>query len=179
MKQEFEQTRNDVVLRVAEEMALAARTAPKGKGLDLLEIVIVSGEDVKKLSDQTIEVGIRENHLGFQRDGANLLNAQAILLLGTRLERVGLKYCGICGYKNCDDNKAHGSICVLNPNDLGLAIGSAVSKAADYRLDNRIMYSIGKVAVEKNWFSPEVKIAYGIPLSASGKNPFFDRVATK
>jgi len=59
--------------------------------------------------------------------------------------------------------------------DLGIAIGSAVSIAADLRVDNRVMYSVGKAALNVGILGDDVKIAYGIPLSISGKNPFFDR----
>jgi len=50
-----------------------------------------------------------------------------------------------------------------------------VSAAADRRIDCRVMYSIGRAAVDAKLLGKEVKIAYGIPLSATGKNPFFDR----
>ena len=33
----------------------------------------------------------------------------------------------------------------------------------------------GKAAIELGIFGDDVLIAYGIPLSAKGKNPFFDR----
>jgi uncharacterized ferredoxin-like protein len=65
--------------------------------------------------------------------------------------------------------------CVFNTGDLGIAIGSAVSIAADHRVDNRVMYSVGQAVLEMGLFPPEVKIAYGIPLSATSKSPFFDR----
>jgi uncharacterized ferredoxin-like protein len=37
------------------------------------------------------------------------------------------------------------------------------------------MYSAGKAALSLGLFSAGVKIALAIPLSVSGKNPFFDR----
>jgi uncharacterized ferredoxin-like protein len=175
MKKTFSQIKEDTVLDVAQKMALAAQTAPRAKGIDLIETIIINGDDIKKLSNQTEAIGKRENHLGFQRDAENILSADAILLIGTKILQIGLKYCGLCGFKNCDENRSHNGVCVFNPGDMGIAVGSAVSVAADHRLDNRIMYSIGMAAKENGWFSPEVKIAYGIPLSAGPKNPFFDR----
>jgi glycerol-3-phosphate dehydrogenase subunit C len=38
--------------------------------------------------------------------------------------------------------------CAFNSHDLGIAVGSAVSIAADFHADNRVMYSLGKAAVE-------------------------------
>ncbi|MDT8308711.1 MAG: ferredoxin domain-containing protein, partial [Bacteroidales bacterium] len=55
------------------------------------------------------------------------------------------------------------------------AVGSAISVAMDHRVDNRIMYTAGIAAVEMKMLGEAVKIAYGIPLSATSKNPFFDR----
>ena len=48
-------TRNERLLQVANEMMTAARTAPKGKGFDIIEIITISGETIKKLSDSMIK----------------------------------------------------------------------------------------------------------------------------
>ena len=69
-----------------------------------------------------------------------------------------------------------GGRCAFNTIDLGIAIGSAVSIAADNRVDSRVMFSIGKVAEEMNYAEGEDIIWEGIPISVSGKSPFFDRV---
>ena len=58
--------------------------------------------------------------------------------------------------------------------DMGIAMGSAVAIAADERIDNRIMFSIGKVAEEMGYAEGDI-IWNGIPLSISGKSIFFDR----
>ena len=39
--------RHEQVLDIARQMMVAARTAPKGKGIDIIEIALVSGEDIK------------------------------------------------------------------------------------------------------------------------------------
>jgi uncharacterized ferredoxin-like protein len=87
-----------------------------------------------------------------------------------------VKYCGRCGFKDCDEKDKHpGFPCTFNSGDLGIAIDSAVSVAMDHRVDNRVMYTIGQAALEMKILGEEVKIAFGIPLSVSAKNPFFDR----
>ena len=68
-----------------------------------------------------------------------------------------------------------GGVCSFNAGDLGIAVGSAAAMAADFRIDNRIMYTAGKAAIELGLLGEGVEIAYGIPLAAKGKNPFFDR----
>ena len=46
--------RHEHILNVARQMMTAARTAPKGKGIDIIETALVTGEDLKKLSEITI-----------------------------------------------------------------------------------------------------------------------------
>jgi uncharacterized ferredoxin-like protein len=59
--------------------------------------------------------------------------------------------------------------------DLGIAVGSAVKTAQIHNVDNRIMYSGGVAAHNLGLFSKECTVVYAIPLSATGKNIFFDR----
>ena len=49
--------RHEHVLGVARQMMTAARTAPKGKGVDVIEAALVTGEDLKKLSEKMKEAG--------------------------------------------------------------------------------------------------------------------------
>lgn len=65
--------------------------------------------------------------------------------------------------------------CAFNTGDLGIAIGSAVSIAADNRVDNRVMYTVGQAALEMGILGEEVTVAYAIPLSSASKSPYFDR----
>lgn len=160
---------------VAERMCLAARTAPKARGMDLLEIAVLKGDTIGKLSQKMKEIGERESHNTFLRDAENIKSASVIVLIGTKIKAIGLKYCAFCGWPNCAEAEKAGAICAYNTGDLGIAIGSAVSVAMDHRVDNRIMYTVGKAAIELGLLGKEVKVAFGIPLSATGKNPFFDR----
>ncbi|OGB87494.1 ferredoxin [candidate division WOR-1 bacterium RIFCSPLOWO2_02_FULL_46_20] len=165
----------NVVEQVAELMRVAARTAPKARGIDLLEIKVIKGETIKKLSKKMLQIGKAANNNTFLRDGENILKAEAIVLLGTVSRYLGLRLCGYCGYANCAEAEKAKLMCALNTGDLGIAIGSAVSVAMDHRIDNRVMYSVGKTALEMGLLGKEVVAAYGVPLSATGKNPFFDR----
>lgn len=167
--------RVEAVVRVAEEICLAARTAPKARGLDLLEIAVLKGSEIDRLSAKMKEIGTRENHNTFLRDSENIKSAQAIVLIGTRKKVLGLRYCSFCGYPGCDEAERAGAICAYNTGDLGIAVGSAVSVASDRRLDNRVMYSIGRAAIDLKLLGDKVVVAYGIPLSVLAKNPFFDR----
>lgn len=171
------QNKKQSIIDLAFKMMIAARTAPKGKGRDSLEMIVVDGDEIKELSAQLQKMGKETDTAFYHRDGVNILQAEAILLIGTRIQTLGLnEICQLCGFKNCAEKEKHPNTpCVFNTSDLNIAIGSAVALAADMRVDNRIMFSVGKAAQKLNYFSDEVKIVYGIPLSASSKNPFFDR----
>jgi len=170
-------TKHEHSLSMAHQMMVAARTAPKGKGRDTLEMLIIDGDDIRALSQQLHLMGNQHKVEFYHRDADNILNAEAILLIGTRIETLGLnEICQLCGFDNCTEKeKSPNTPCVFNTGDLNLAIGSAVSLAADMRVDNRIMFSVGKAAQAIKLFDNDVKIVYGIPIAISSKNPFFDR----
>ncbi|MFA9423051.1 MAG: ferredoxin domain-containing protein [Sedimentibacter sp.] len=169
--------RSDVIRRTAEKMMTAARTAPKAKGIDNLEISIVQGYTITLLSEKLkklVEEGKGPDY--FVRDAENILKSEVIVLIGTKIKPFGIKYCGFCGFSNCEEKSKHPDIpCALNTGDLGIAIGSAVSIAMDERVDNRIMHSVGIAAVDLKLLGEETKIIYGIPLYIGSKNVFFDR----
>jgi uncharacterized ferredoxin-like protein len=161
--------------RVAEDMILAARTAPKARGLDNLVLAILEPAEIQQLADEMKRIGTEHDAHVFIRDAENIRACPIAVLLGTRIKTLDLKVCGFCGFTDCLANQKAGAICSINAGDLGIAIGSAVSVAAAAHADNRVMYSMGRAAVEMKLLGPDVRIAYGIPLSATGKNPFFDR----
>jgi uncharacterized ferredoxin-like protein len=167
-----------VVRRVAEQMVIAAITAPKARGINNIFTAILDREQIKLVSEHLHKmVSERGFPPFFARDANNILNAQQMVIIGTRIKSNGLPACGLCGYPDCKAKDEHPEQpCAYNTGDLGIAIGSAVSRAADYRVDNRVMFTVGKAIVEMQMLGKEVKIAYGIPLSVSGKNPFFDRL---
>lgn len=168
----------EVVLQVAKQMAVSARTAPKARGNDNLEILIITGDSIKKLSDKMKEIASAYSTPFFERDAENILKSPAVLLFGTSIKSQGLKKCGMCGFANCSEReKQPQHPCIFNSHDLGLAIGSAVSVAAANNIDNRVMYTVGQAALELKMFSTEVKVALAVPLSATNKSPFFDRPA--
>jgi len=156
-------------------MAAAARTAPKGRGIDNIEIISIEDETEKKKIITTMEaIAAKENRPSLARDAGNISLSPAIVIIGVRSNPAGLN-CGFCGYSTCDSLKKSGGVCSFNSIDLGIATGSAVEMAASFHIDNRIMYSIGRAALDLKLFSPDVKEALGIPLSVTGKNPYFDR----
>lgn len=166
-----------VLTLTAEKMMTAARTAPKAKGIDNLVIALAEGETIIQLSNKLKEIlQVGKGPEYFTRDAENILSASVIVLIGTKIQPIGIKYCGFCGFKNCEEKLKHPEVpCALNTGDLGIALGSAASVAMDERVDNRIMHSVGIAAIDLKLLGDGIKIAYGIPLYIGPKNVFFDR----
>lgn len=172
---------NTAVLQVASLMELAARTAPKTKGEDFVQVMIVSGDKLRELSEGMIKFGVAKKKARFDRDGGNVAASSAVLLIGLKDAVAAGLNCGACGFANCEalkaapvvDTEFKGPICAYRHTDLGIAIGSAVKTAQIFNVDNRVMYRVGAAA---RWMGlVDWDYVLGIPLSATGKSPFFDR----
>ena len=160
---------------IAEFMAVAARTAPKTRGIDNIETIVIDiSAERDKLISRMEELSAKLNKPSMLRDAGSIKESPQIIVIGVRSVPAGLD-CGFCGYPACKDLAKSGGVCAYNSIDLGIAVGSAVSVAADFRADNRVMYSIGKAAIDLGFFGKDVKQALGIPLSVTGKSPYFDR----
>lgn len=171
-----ESIRTETLIHTAKQMLLAARTAPKARGIDNLEMALLESQSIEMVSQRMKDIGLATANETFLRDCENILQSSVMVIIGTKIKTMGLKLCGHCGFKNCEEKEKYPNVpCSFNSGDLGIAIGSAVGIAMDHRIDNRVMYSVGHAVVELGLLGKDVKIAYGIPLSATSKNPFFDR----
>ena len=159
-------SRHEQVLQVAQQMMTAARTAPKGKGVDIIEVAMVTESNIRILSDTMKQMYEDNGFKFFLRDADNILQAECVVLIGTRSLPQGLD-CGHCGYEHCGDRKK-GVPCAINSVDVGIAIGSACSVAADHRVDTRVMFSAGLAAQQLDWLDGCTQV-YAIPVSASSK----------
>ena len=169
----------EAIKDVTNLMGVAARTAPKSAGQDFVVVKAIYGEDVIKLAKEMVSYGEAMGNKNFDRDGANVKNSLAVLLIGLKnAASLGLN-CGACGYDQCDDRNSHkgsefdGPQCAFRILDMGIAIGSAVKTAGIMNVDNRIMYRAGAVA--KRIGLIDADFVMGIPLSVTGKSIYFDR----
>lgn len=171
---------DDVLKLAAELMALSARTAPKAAGKDFVVTRVVTGEDLRRLAADLEQYGVESGKKNFDRDGRNVAHSGAVLLVGlSGAQTTGLN-CGACGYPRCADlpdpapgPEFAGPFCAWRFMDLGIALGSAVKTASLLNVDNRIMYRLGVSARRLGLLDADV--VAGIPLSATGKSPYFDR----
>jgi uncharacterized ferredoxin-like protein len=163
---------------VAELMAVSARTAPKSAGRDFIVVEIIESEQVQALAQKMVEFGEHTGKKNFDRDGANVRDSDAVVLIGLKdADVLGLN-CGACGFEKClepntFEGEFRGPNCALRLLDLGIALGSAVKTASLLNVDNRIMYRAGVVAREMGLIDAD--FVMGIPLSATGKSIYFDR----
>lgn len=164
--------RHEHVLQIGRQMMTAARTAPKGKGFDIIEVAMVTDGDITRLSEELIRLSDEMGLKFFLRDAENILSAEAIIIIGTARKVHGLN-CFHCGFATCAE-KPEDVPCAINSVDVGIAVGSACATAADLRVDTRVMFSAG-LAAQKLGYLGGCTCVMAIPVSSSSKNPFFDR----
>ena len=170
----------ETVRFVGELMALSARTAPKAVGQDFIEVRLLSESERVALGNDMLQVAKERGIQGFERDGQNVLDSDAVVLVGLLPHKGAGLDCGACGLSSCEefngkssDGDFKGPNCFLRALDHGIALGSAVKAASDHNVDNRVMYRIGVSALRLGM--SKANVVHGIPLSATGKNIFFDR----
>ena len=166
------ESRHEHVLQVGRQMMTAARTAPKGKGIDIIEVGMVTDQDIVRLSEEMVRYSEESGMKFLLRDAENLQQAEAVIIIGTAQKVQGLN-CTHCGYATCAE-KPDAVPCAINTIDVGIAVGSACATAADCRVDSRVMFSAG-MAAQRLGYLGDCSCVMAIPISASSKNPFFDR----
>ena len=171
------------VMETANLMVVSARTSPKSGGVDDILTAVVYGAEVESLAADMERIGAERNIERWGQQAQNVRGSEVIVLIGVRGTKKYATNCGACGHKSCDEfDKSEkrlrqdfdGPTCIFKALDLGIAIGSAVKTASLLNVDNRIFYRIG-AAAKRLHYLPEASIIMGIPLSAKGKNPYFDR----
>lgn len=153
----------------AEMMAISARTAPKARGEDFIEIDLLMDDRLGSLANAMIGHGEKEDDQMWVRDGKCVQASAGVLLIGTRDPKD-------------DQDPARSPVGedvfakserVKRYIDLGIALGSAAKTAGILNLDNRIMWRAGEMARRTGIIDALIVIA--IPFSVSGKNIYFDR----
>lgn len=174
----------ETVRFVGDLMELAARTAPKAVGQDFIEARVLDDDERIALGNDMIAIASERSSPNWERDGRNVLDSPAVVLIGLLPHKGAGLNCGACGFRTCAEFDKHhnedefvGPNCSIRMLDLGIALGSAAKVASDMNVDNRIMYRIGVSA--RRLGITKSNICHGIPLSATGKNIFFDRSPKK
>ena len=167
-----EDIRNENIKDIAKMLMTAARTAPKARGTDNLVLAVATDDTIVEIAEKMKQLAVERNMDFLNRDAENILNCGAVVLFGMKISPLGLN-CGACGFATCGE-KPKNVPCFFNANDLGIAIGSAASLAADLRVDSRVMFSVGQAVLALNMI-PECSMILALPLAVKGKSIFFDR----
>ena len=93
-------SRHEQVLQIAQQMMIAARTAPKAKGVDIIEVAMVTESNIRILSDTMKQMYEENGFKFFLRDADNILEAECVVLIGTHDHPHGMN-CGHCGFATC------------------------------------------------------------------------------
>ena len=177
----------DAVATVANLMALAARTAPKGKGVDTIFVKVLTKKEIRDVATRLKALGEERNLQFFLRDAKNIAASDGCIIIGGEGSLAAGVNCGACGFSTCAEFTRNfrkqktkltdftGPNCAIRMADLGIALGSAVKTAQIHNVDNRVMYTGGVAAVDLGIPGDGCTIAFAIPLSATGKNIYFDR----
>ena len=165
----------NAVLNAAYAVCAAARTAPKACGVDFMKTAVLTGADKDNVAAEMRRLSDESKSPILARDADNVDKSTAVVLVGISDDRRGLgKICGLCHFDDCKACQAGNGCCVFSGIDLGIALGSAVALVTDLRIDNRIMVTIGKAAASLKLLG-DTTLIMGIPMSVSGKSPYFDR----
>jgi len=152
--------------------------------------------DASRRAEKNKEIG-EAKRTSWVSDARVVAQSQGMVLIGVRGQKTFNFNCAMCGFESCaafrkrvtENQKTNpeilGPFCVLKIWDIGIAIASAAKTASMLNVDNRIMYRIGVAVLKtpllkkrfiKGDFSQHIKPILGLPLSASGKNIYFDRL---
>ena len=182
---------------IAKLMAVSARTAPKTGGIDHIHTKIVCFDEQNAIADMMCKIGenIFDNNPNKKRgeaikadwesDAGTITNSGLLMLIGVEGRKVIGLNCGGCGFSTCAEMLKHpqlstaekslpGPYCIFKVMDFSIASASAVKTAMEHNVDNRMMHKVGAAALKLGILKP-CDLIIGIPLSATGKNIYFDR----
>ena len=166
----------DALFEVAKLMAVAARTAPKARGVDTILTMIIDGEDKDAVAEEMRRIaGDDESLATFKRDAGNVDNSEYLVVLAVIDRPVGLTVCSTCGFETCEAAATAGAPCAFNISDLGTAACSACAVASRHWVDNRLMYTPGQAVKNLDLFGTKIRMCLTVPISATGKSIYYDR----
>lgn len=183
------------VKEAAKIIGISIRTAPKSAGIDDVAYMILSEAQKAKVVLETKRIaGILQKNtskemqrailLDWHSDAKAIESSDCLMLIGVIGRKPAGFNCAGCGFRDCQEFlKAKsprtifmaGPFCIFQLLNLGIAISSAAKTASILNIDNRIMYRAGLAGYRLGLLKGYNPIL-GLPLSATGKNIYFDRI---
>lgn len=184
----------EAVKEAAKIIGISIRTAPKSAGVDDIAYKVLSDEEKSQVGAQTRKICAEFKKdkpaqvqkaiaLDWLSDADAVERSDCLILIGVNGRKPLGFNCGGCGFKGCQEFLSArppetifmaGPFCMFKLLDLGIAVSSAAQAAANFNIDNRIMYRAG-LAGYRLALLKECNPLIGVPLSATGKNIYFDR----
>ena len=96
------------VIQAGRQMLTAARTAPKGRGVDIIECALLDKDDIARVSETMKVLYAETGREVYNRDSDNIMKADAMFVVATRDMPLGLncrplrfcdlrrEACGVC-----------------------------------------------------------------------------------
>lgn len=188
---------NEGLQIIAKLMAVSARTAPKSGGIDHIHTKILTADEQIKTYNMMCIIGkdlcskSKNKQLGeaiktdWESDAKTIKDSGLVMLIGVEGRKVLSINCGGCGFSTCakmlnhpqislDKKNLPGPYCIFKIMDFSIATTSAVKTAVEHNVDNRMMHKAGVAALKLGFLKP-CDLLIAIPLSATGKNIYFDR----
>jgi uncharacterized ferredoxin-like protein len=104
MKQNPELESVELLARI---ILTAARTTPKGKGIDDIITCLLSKDEKNELASKMEELSEIKDLKFLIRDAQNIRDADAIVLIGLKSSGVSSLDCGVCGFGTCKEMLEH------------------------------------------------------------------------
>lgn len=185
----------EAVKEAAKIIGISIRTAPKSAGIDDIAYKVLTDLEKAKISLETKRIaGVLEKdkpdnvrravELDWHSDAEAIDKSDCLILIAVKGRKPLGFNCSGCGFKDCQEFlKAKpprtifmaGPFCIFQLMNLGIAISSAAKTAANLNIDNRIMYRAGLAGYRAGFLKGHSPVL-GLPLSAKGKNIYFDRI---
>jgi uncharacterized ferredoxin-like protein len=183
------------VREAAKIIGISIRTAPKSAGIDDITYRVLSDTQKLKVYLETKKIASilqkdkpkkvqKAIELDWHSDATAIEASDCLILVAVKGRKAMGLNCAGCGFKDCQGFlKAKspktifmaGPFCIFQLLNLGIAISSAAKTASNLNIDNRIMFRAG-LAGYRLGFLEGYSPVLGLPLSAAGKNIYFDRI---
>ncbi len=180
----------DHVLELAKNIALAVHKAPQITGKTEVDAEIIWGEDLEPIIEVMGPVAQLMRYV--QWDYETIKNCYekgenpVIVAIGAKTARSNLMWdCGACGFNTCKEfnkyakeNRGGGQLggpsCNWKTLDFSIACDWACASAWQYRIDNRIMGSLG-FALNALGFMPHMDAKLGLALGPPRDMVYYSR----
>ena len=178
------------VLEIAKNIVLATHKAPQITGKTIIETEIIWGEDLEPILEMMEQVARAYRYV--QWDYETIRNCYekgdnpVIINIGAKCNRSELMWdCGACGHDTCKEFNKYskdqggggmlgGPACNWKVLDYAIACDYACASAYQYRVDNRIMGSVGAALTFLNYL-PNSDIKLGLALGPPRDMVYYSR----